>query len=384
MSDTMQKLLEFNWWKALAGLALFALLNIFVSELVIAPIRHFIKHWIAPYVHQTIFDSVAFAYILLAALVFLVVALAFYVLGDFVRIDWHRKNERYKRFEDFSKTGVRFGFVPFHPTLQYDSGTADAHGFGVDVLRWVFREKSLTQAGPRSTWGNAIARLNANHYDVLATPLYELRQRTRQVAFTSPLFYADIGAFVPARSPIFDQVEANGLSFPELCKILDESSHKMTVRMTKGELQHHFCKKYISKATAVYVEEEFSIPEFLKSLSSEDGEKRSDIFFCERWQAERQSSFGARDGFRNVLRRAELLLPVGFVVRKADDTLRKFINLQLLAMQRDDHKNVIDFLIQSFPGSGHDDSIKDCYFIGYEQEKLVPGAPRIVNLDDHR
>ncbi len=365
-----------------------AFLTLFVqitTDVIRVAIRKPISDSIGLFIHDNyLFFAIATGIFALVA----VLAAGVYFLKDYWEIGFKRKDERYTRFEDFDEHGVRFGYVPFFPTLKLNPETDAAEGFGVDLLRFLFEGRTFSSADPARNWGTIINGLINKEYDVIATPLYELRERSRLVSFTSPVFYADIGLFVPTGGKLAREAGKGNCTFEEVQKLLRKHEADLTIVCMEGEIQEHFAKKHSPKSERVHPpEKEYSVRHFLGMLCR-GSEPSSDFLFCERWQAERHPEFNKDKGFINLLKPGEMLVPVGFAVRKSDDTLRKFINLQLLALQRDGTHNTIDFLADSFREQYSEDvtdKIQDYYYLSYVQDKKeVLGDGEVTNLSDYR
>lgn len=252
----------------------------------------------------------------------------------------HSKKERFDRFEDIhaGDRKIRYGFVPFDPTISCAPGhTTEAVGFGIDLLGEVFGGK-IEPHNRVLNWNNVLDGLDQRLYDVIATPLYDIRERRDNVLFTSPLFYADIGAYTSRDNEIFSEIisrNPNGVEFKELKSYINQNMKtsdgevKLVIRGISGELQMKLAEKHFFEARREEVANDYVTSSFVEALTQKNSDCYSDIFFCERPQAERMPQVKSKRVVQ-LLKPGTLLFPVAFAVSKNEDTLRKYINLRLL------------------------------------------------------
>lgn len=282
--------------------------------------------------------------------------------------------EKYTRFEDLEEKGVRFGYVNFYPTLVIDD-SGEPSGLGLALLRdHVFESKNIkfvpSNEG-RCNWSNAIDKLVKQdpEFDILATPLYEIKERKNLVSYTTPLFYTDIGAFVSTNGKFTDHDE---LRFGELTKLLT-STKSLRTKYYPGELQDKLTQKYMPSCERTKLDE-YLIPECLMEVAKS---KDFDILFCEKWQAEVSKAY--KDGLiKNILLPQQLLFPVGFVLRKTDDTLRKYVNLRLMELEGNS-KFFRDLFRMHLPTNAHAKEPEYFFYRGLNSDTLTKPA-RVTNV----
>lgn len=254
------------------------------------------------------------------------------------------------RFEDIENTSIRVGWLPFYPTLVLDPG-GKKRGIGPGILSSVFNGR-VRYARKQSNWGNILDRLISREFDIVATPMYDIKERRTQVEFTSPIFYADIGIFASSDNPkIKDALGGkNRVSFVNALKALQPLSKALRFCIHPGELQDKMVTKYFPGAKTHPVElEEFSVNAALEAMVEQEDEYASDLYFCERVQGE--SHWMYRDGrIFNLLTEGELLFPVAFALRRGDETLRKLINLRLMTIESDPHCGIVEHLVEHSRG----------------------------------
>ena len=298
------------------------------------------------------------------------------------------RQEKYDRFENIKANGVRYGYVKFYPTLGIEDGTNKPIGFGVELLNRIFKDTGVTlkKAG-RSKWSNLLDGLTNKpngqenyKYDVVATPLYEYTERSDQVEFCKPLFYSDIGAFINKEGSLGkykDQSQQH--RFIGLIEDLNKLGSGLKIRVRAGELQQKICSKYLSKAEINLLDEgDYSLEELLMQLSQYEADK-SDILFYERWQVEQTDDY-KNGNIINLLHPKELLYPVSLVVRKSDDTLRKFIDVRLMEIE-DSEDNILDILRNSLSEKDRErlSSKTEDYFYRGVDSHLLTDETVIVN-----
>jgi ABC-type amino acid transport substrate-binding protein/multisubunit Na+/H+ antiporter MnhG subunit len=252
-----------------------------------------------------------------------------------------------ERFEVIERDTLRLGWVNYYPTLIETPDSHDPIGVGPGILKRVFRNK-VSFNEEQSSWDTIIDELVSDQFDVIATPLYDIRERRIFVEFTTPIFYADIGLFT-AQSNV-KVVEALGdrglLSFEDARKALTPLDGQLRFCAHKGELQEKMKEKYFPNSSISYTSRErFSVRSALKALCNARGKHHSDLYFCERVVAERQPLF-LEGRIINILRPGQLMFPVAFAVRKGDETLRKYINLRLMEIDSAKSSGIRDEIIK--------------------------------------
>ncbi|MCA0371430.1 MAG: hypothetical protein LCH83_01185 [Proteobacteria bacterium] len=341
-------------------------------------------------------------------------------------------DEHFKRFEHLFKHEPRvaipnYVFVDFEPTIK-SRGSSDSSAVGpaMEVLAEVFgrsKDYELQNGNICNNWEDLPKKLErfdgkSNFDSIVATPMYELRDRKRDFDFCSPIFYADISAYTQKDSKAFrDYISENKLNDATHCcsegtfdKLKEYIEGKdLLLKGVKGELNYFLLAKYSKKSQNGESNQEshnIKTPEgFIYHpdkcinglIYDEDNkEKRekiysSDIFFAERVIVERTSAFKLGK-IVSLLKPRQLLFPLCFAVKKGEDTLRKFINLGILNLQAKESKKysgmskleelLIDGLkdLPMFKDFTNEDAIKyfrnDAEIFHFEEEKI----DNVVNL----
>lgn len=241
--------------------------------------------------------------------------------------------DTHQRFEEIEKGEITLGWVEFYPTLTIERKSRDKVGPGPAILDAVFGGRTK-YALKRSNWGNVLGNLVSGECDIVATPIYDIKERREQVEFTSPIFYADIGIFVAASNDrVFKALgDDEDLEFEDAIASL-QKLERLHLCVHPGELQAKMATKYFAKNGVIESADidEFSIESALQAMVDRHEKYASDLYFCERVLGESLSLYKTGK-IKNVLSAGQLLFPVAFAVRKGDDTLRKYVNLRLMTI----------------------------------------------------
>lgn len=263
-------------------------------------------------------------------------------------LDAKKQKEEYTRFENIEKNIITYGYIPFWPTLFLNNSDPDPKGLGVDLLNKIF-SGNCKAAKKRSTWDDAITRLNREDYDIIATPMYDISERRHRVLFSSPIFYTDIGIFTATNNLTLCEISReNGANFEEIKRLLEDKQNELAVTFCLEELQDKMTKKYCPSAKREEIKRPvFSIPSALDGLTYERGsEGYTDLFFCERIQAEKTTLYKHKK-IINLLKPGQMLLPVCLAIRRGEDTLRKYINFRLMNLEANEHSGLMQIYEES-------------------------------------
>ena len=276
--------------------------------------------------------------------------------------------EKFDRFEDITndETKIVYGYVHFFPTAVKDGVDLKPKGIGPDFLHEIFN-RNLDHSRSTYNWSSIMNALVNGDIDVIATPLYDTRERRELVDFSLPIFYADIGMYCAASAEaddlmkvldcdlVLDHEGRKCLRFKDLKaqllakrkEILGHVNGQYVIRASPGELNSKIAKRHFDNCVRVdLVEESFEIAHALEELVKPQSGVHSHFLFCERAQAEASELFRDKK-IINLLAPGELMFPVCFAVRKSDDTLRKFINLRLLEIESAGESGIVKLMTES-------------------------------------
>jgi len=106
---------------------------------------------------------------------------------------------------------LRCGYVVYHPGLYKDPNTGKISGIFADTVEEAMKNLGLkVQWVEEVGWGTMIEGLEANRYDMICSPVWANSTRARHVAFSVPLFYSGIGAYVRTDDTRFTSLKTNG------------------------------------------------------------------------------------------------------------------------------------------------------------------------------
>ncbi|MDX2027345.1 MAG: transporter substrate-binding domain-containing protein [Alphaproteobacteria bacterium] len=144
---------------------------------------------------------------LFLAVVVLAVTAAFTAIKAFSAASLPRPNvQRETALDRVKRTGVlRCGYYVFPPVTMRESSGRTLSGLSIDMM-----EKIGTSAGLKIEWTEEVdfgtwpLGLKAGRFDAVCTPIWPDISLAREAAFTRPMFYAGINAYVRGDDHRFD------------------------------------------------------------------------------------------------------------------------------------------------------------------------------------
>lgn len=250
---------------------------------------------------------------------------------------------KFRRFEQI-KT-IKYGHIAYRPLLYYD-GADNPQGIGVALLTRIFSEVQIEQSNSRALWSNLVTNLASSKYDVVATPIFQTRERSRLIDFCSPMFYSDIGMYVKKDSRILGFLPPNSQTFEEAISMARRM--KPSIVAIQGEISGKLALKHLDPKKEDIKEwltpETASVTSLINAVLGSDGAE-SEVVFAEVFQAEQTKP--VQDGrVINILKQKQLLYPVSFAVRKSDYVLRNYINLRLLEIEETVNDGVLGIILE--------------------------------------
>ena len=243
---------------------------------------------------------------------------------------------KHTRFERLKTEGVTYGYVNYEPFF-YTCGR-NITGIGYEILKEIVKDieiYDLEKHGKASTWKQLLKGLENKKYDMVASPLYEMRTRLYEhsITFCIPLFYSEIGIYVHIDTFKSKKFKSKKVSFSNFLQ-----NSGFTSPYIADEISELIAKKLnfnIKKNDAeVYSTNELSYIELLEKVNARDS--GFNIVAMEVFKAETiidKENFKDKEGnstLVNILKDKELIYPVSFVVRKEDTALRNFLNLRIM------------------------------------------------------
>ena len=247
----------------------------------------------------------------------------------------YRPYPKYDRGRWEKLTNVKYGHLPYRFFLEYHEFTGAPSGLGVELLDQLLdysiagkKVDVFPERKPRN-WGNIIDGLVKNDYDVVATPLFATFDRSRQVAFTAPLFFSNVGLYVSAevyKLPCWRNITAEGLASAI------KKAGELRFLSVDGEISEKIAKKYaVAPASSLIALDSGT---FISSLFAEVKDLSTPkALFCESFYAHLQSEVKS-GAVVNVLSQYQILYPVCFAVRLGDYQLANLLNIRLLRFTR--------------------------------------------------
>ncbi len=118
-------------------------------------------------------------------------------------------------YEQIVQSGkIRCAYAVYNPGCIKDPNTGKLSGIGVEAIEKVAGNLGLkVQFTEEVGWGTMIEGLNTRRYDLIATPVWETKDRAKAADFTEPLYYSPVFAYVKASDNRFDFTEI--LNSPE-------------------------------------------------------------------------------------------------------------------------------------------------------------------------
>jgi ABC-type amino acid transport substrate-binding protein len=250
----------------------------------------------------------------------------------------------FSRFEEIKK--VKYGHLAYRPLMYYDEGD-NPQGVGLNLLKRIFANVDLVDINRKSLWNNLIENLASKKYDVIATPIFETRERSRLISFCSPIFYSDIGMYVKKDSKFLGHLPSNSKSFKEAIDLAQRMKPKLVA--IEGEVSGKMARKYLipkgAEVTEWLTSETASVNSLIAALNGGGTESECEVVFAEIFQAEHTPS--VRDGeVINILMSKQLTYPVSFAVRKSDYVLRNYINLKLLEIEQTVKDGILGIILE--------------------------------------
>jgi len=248
----------------------------------------------------------------------------------------------FRRFEQIEK--VVYGHIAYRPLLYYDVADDAPMGVGITLLEKIFGKEKIEHSLIRALWSNLVENLTFKQYDIVATPIFETRERSKRIAFCSPIFYSDIGMYVKKGSRPLGHFPTNSQSFEEIVNMVKKM--KLTVIAIDGEISGKMALKYLGlqrdEVREWLMPETATVSSLISAVNGEKG-KECDVVFAEVFQAE-QTKLVKNGEVINILKPKQVLYPVSFAVRKQDYILKNYINLKLLEIEETESNGILGII----------------------------------------
>lgn len=230
-----------------------------------------------------------------------------------------------------SRTNIVYGHIQYPPFLEYDATKGDTPtGLGVEFLGRLLdfsldgHKVEISPEEKKRDWGDILEGLIKNKYDVVATPLFATFERSRQVAFTAPLFFSNIGLFVSKEAstyPDWQDMTAGNM------KSIIERIGRLRFMSVKGEISEKLANKYSPPNSIEPLEGRTVLRNLFERVAASKSQQYA--LFCESFYAHYQPKVKSGEVV-NVLGWHQILYPVCFAVRLSDYQLVNLLNIRLL------------------------------------------------------
>ena len=256
----------------------------------------------------------------------------------------NQREIKFKRYEDLTSKDILFAGVPYIPYYEYQESAANRErnhsGIGFAVLKEIFYQNlKETDQKMEITWQNLLDGLRESKFDVIATPLFETRTRIcdeKDIAFSAPLFYANIGIYVNKEKwKNFGKLTSGGGTYKEVCGFLEQNKNDLELICVNGEIAERFAeKRNMRKPIDKNVLSGASDNDFKNVL--EQIENNTTLYTL--MEVSKASNLAKTHNYSNVvniLGYGQLQYPVCLVFRRKEVALKNYINQELMNMRTD-------------------------------------------------
>jgi ABC-type amino acid transport substrate-binding protein len=251
---------------------------------------------------------------------------------------------KFKRFEKIDK--IVYGHIDYYPLIHYSAGNDAPKGIGIRLIEEIFEKRVVKKYKNKVGWNDLVSKLSEGVYDIVATPLYETRERSRVVSFCTPLFFSDIGIYVKHDSQLFEGRRPSNQSFEQVMELLSRLKDVLKLTAIDGELSGKMILKHLKirrEKVTWLSRDESTVAGLIGAV--EDDEMPSDVVFAEVFQAS-QTEAVKSGSVINLLTPKQLLYPVSFAVRKQEYVLKNFINLKLAEIDEKYDEGILGFILK--------------------------------------
>jgi len=266
------------------------------------------------------------------------------------------KDIKFRRFEKIIESGIVFGYVDYEPFFY--SSRREIGGIGYEVLKEIMLNIGISKLDkntnarvwksvlkPKSSnWKQLLKGLENKRYDMIASPIYEMRTRLfeHSITFSIPLFYSEIGLYVH-RDTFKEKFNSIKVKFSNF----NINNNDFFSPYIEDEISELLAKKLnfdINEINAeVYNNHESSYIELLEKVNT-----RESPFNIVAMEVFKAKTIIDREGLKddkgntlvNILEDKQLIYPVSFVTRKEDTALINFLNIRIMDIQKRMNKKV--------------------------------------------
>ncbi len=256
-----------------------------------------------------------------------------------------RLKNQLKEFIPYKKNGigrwenlveVKYGHIPYTPFLMRGGYNGrQVYGLGAEFLTELLDHRYegvavKVEADDDETrnWKTIVEGLG-KQYEVIATPMFATFERSKEVRFTAPLFYSNIGLYVSAKLPKLPLW--NKIGMDNFRPGIREHFPALKFLSVKGEISQHLAVNYASDESIEDSEDVVNPNKLFKKIA--EGGAPHYAIFSESFTAELDPLFTSGQVI-NVLPYYRILYPVCYAVRLGDYQLANLLNIRLLQLTR--------------------------------------------------
>ena len=287
---------------------------------------------------------------------------------------------KYKRFEKIDR--IIYGHIEYPPLLYYKR--SEPNGIGVKLLEKIFEGKIDKER--KINWNEIETALPERSVptkysiDLIATPLFETKDRSKKLLFCSPIFFSEVGIYINSKGKLNKHINGK-LSFSGAIELIKKFSPELRAAYIEGEISEKMVNKYFKNDKPYESIPEHKIKRFLiKSVEISDlikavdkavdngniepidinsnvvSDIASDFVFAETYQANNTEAVRSKSVI-NILYPKELLYPVSFAVRKEEYILKNYINLKLLELDSNTPYGILGIIADVIASSDNRDDL---------------------------
>ncbi|AHF79380.1 Putative ABC-type amino acid transporter, periplasmic binding protein (plasmid) [Sodalis praecaptivus] len=205
---------------------------------------------------------------------------------------------------------LRIGYIPSPPGTTKDPVSGEVTGFYVDMIKAIAAQMNVKPVFVETTWGNFVAGLQSNQFDLSIGATFATVKRAMAVDFTQPLFYLGSVAVVKT-----DDTRFKSLS--------DMNKPEIKIAVVQGTAAEDFVRRTLPLAKLTSLSGGNLTAGFMEVASG-----RADASFEDAFTA---SQFVKQQPSTKVLfaDKPVFFLPIAWTVKKGDTELQSVLNIGL-------------------------------------------------------
>ncbi len=206
-----------------------------------------------------------------------------------------------------SEHKIRIGYIPSPPSTIKDPNTGDLSGFYIDAIRTIFKQINVEPVFVETTWGNFVAGLQSNQFDLCIAGTFATVSRATAVEFTHPISYLGYSAIVKTGDKRFHS-------------LADFNRPDITIALVQGGASVDYAHEFFPKAKLVTLATGNLLAPFVEVSAG-----RADVGIEDSWEARRYAKEHPEvtDLFAD---RPYNVLPIAWTVKRGNEDLLHMVN----------------------------------------------------------